>query len=147
MKNKTKVIRPGRDLTRFTVSLEDDLLRKFEKRMQKKKYANRSQAIRGLIRADLVQEEWEGGKEVAGAVALVYDHRRRELLTHLTGLQHDFQKLVLSSQHIHLDHDNCLEIIAVRGKAEEIKAFAQLLRACKGVKYGNLTMASTGARI
>jgi len=132
------------DIIRFGVSLEKELLEKFDKLIKEKKYSNRSQAIRDLIRENLVKKEWIEGKEVAGAITLVFDHHKRELMNTLTDIQHDFYQLIISSQHIHLDHDNCLEIIVVRGKPREVKKLADKLRATKGVKYGSLSIATTG---
>jgi len=81
---------------------------------------------------------------VAGAITYVYDHHRRELLNRLMDLQHDFQAIIISTQHVHLDHDHCLEIVAVRGKAAEIRRLADLLKAVKGVRHGTLSMTSLG---
>jgi CopG family nickel-responsive transcriptional regulator len=94
-----------------------------------------------------VKKEWSCGGEVIGAITLVYDHHKRELVNKLTDIQHDFQGAIISTQHIHLDHDNCLEIIAARGKPDEIKNLADTLRSAKGVKHGALNMSSTGRGI
>ena len=134
-------------IVRFGVSLEKKLLEKFDKLINEKSYSNRSEAIRDLIRENLVKKEWDQGKEVAGAITLVFDHHRRELLNKLTDIQHNFHHLIISSQHIHLDHDNCLEIIVVKGKAEETKQLSNTLRAAKGVKYGALSIATTGKEL
>jgi CopG family nickel-responsive transcriptional regulator len=136
------------DLVRFGVSLEQDLLIKFDKCIKEEDYPNRSEAIRDLIREHLVKREWmKGDREVGGAIILVYDHHRRELVNRLTDIQHDFHKLILSSQHIHLDHNNCLEIIAVKGMPKEVEGLAFKLKSTKGVKYGSLSMATTGKEI
>jgi CopG family nickel-responsive transcriptional regulator len=135
------------DIIRFGVSLEKELLEKFDKLIRKKKYSNRSEAIRDLIRENLVKREWIEGKEVAGAITLVFDHHKRELVNILTDIQHDFHTLIISSQHIHLDHDNCLEIIVVRGKPRDARELADKLRATKGVKYGSLSIATTGKEL
>jgi len=135
------------DIIRFGVSLEKELLQKFDKLIKEKKYSNRSEAIRDLIRENLVKREWIEGKEVAGAITLVFDHHKRELMNTLTDIQHDFHTLIISSQHIHLDHDNCLEIIIVRGKPKEVRELADKLRATKGVKYGSLSIATTGKEL
>ena len=135
------------DIIRFGVSLEKELLEKFDKLIKGKKYFNRSEAIRDLIRENLVKREWIEGKEVAGAITLVFNHHKRELLNTLTDIQHDFHTLIISSQHIHLDHDNCLEIIVVRGKPKEVRELADKLRATKGVKYGSLSIATTGKEL
>ena len=135
------------DLVRFGVSLERELLDKFDRLVQEQGYTNRSEALRDLIRESLIKKEWVEGKEVAGAITLVYDHHRRELLNLLTDIQHEYHDLVVSTQHIHLDHDNCLEIIAVKGNSGEIGKLAHKLRATKGVKHGDLTMATTGKEL
>ena len=135
------------DIIRFGVSLEKELLEKFDILIKKKKYSNRSEAIRDLIRENLVKREWVEGKEVAGAITLVFDHHKRDLVNNLTDIQHDFHTLIISSQHIHLDHDNCLEIIVVRGKPTEVRELADKLRATKGVKYGSLSIATTGKEL
>ena len=135
------------EIVRFGVSLEKELLEKFDILIKEKKYPNRSEAIRDLIRENLVKREWIEGKEVAGAITLVFDHHKRELVNILTDIQHDFHTLIISSQHIHLDHDNCLEIIVVRGKPTEVRELADKLRAAKGVKYGSLSIATTGKEL
>ncbi|HCL90956.1 MAG TPA: nickel-responsive transcriptional regulator NikR, partial [Candidatus Atribacteria bacterium] len=117
------------EIIRFGVSLEKELLEKFDILIKEKKYPNRSEAIRDLIRENLVKKEWVEGKEVAGAITLVFDHHKRELMNTLTDIQHDFHTLIISSQHIHLDHDNCLEIIVVKGKPTEVRELADKLRA------------------
>ena len=132
------------EIVRFGVSLEKELLEKFDRLIKEKKYPNRSEAIRDLIRENLVKKEWTEGKEVAGAITLVFDHHKRELVNTLTDIQHDFHQLIISSQHIHLDHDNCLEIIVVRGKPIEVRGLADKLKSTKGVKYGSLSIATTG---
>ena len=135
------------ELVRFGVSLDKELLERFDELLQAKHYNNRSEAIRDLIRHDLVTREWQEGKDVAGAITLVYDHHQRELLSKMTDVQHDFQNVIISTQHIHLDHDNCLEIVAVRGKAKEVQRLADTLKAIKGVRHGTLSMSSTGKHI
>jgi CopG family nickel-responsive transcriptional regulator len=135
------------DLVRFGVSLEKGLLAKFDAYISKNDWASRSDALRDLIRGELVKLEWAEGDEVAGAVTLIYDHHRKDLLGRLTDLQHDYQHLVLSTQHVHLDHDHCLEIIAVKGRPEEVQKLAETLRTIKGVKHGTLTMSTTGKHI
>ena len=131
-------------LIRFGVSLPEDLLEKFDRLIGAKNYTNRSEAIRDLIRQDLVNKQWQGKGEVAGAITIIYDHHKRELLNKITDIQHDFQKMIISSQHIHLDHDNCLEIVAVRGNSSEVQKLADTLKAVKGVKHGTLSMSTTG---
>lgn len=134
-------------IIRFGISLDGDLSQKFDARLKKKGYSNRSEAIRDLIRQDLVDQEWHEGLEVAGAITLIYDHHKRELLNKITDIQHDFQKGIISAQHIHLDHHNCLEIIALKGEPLEVKKLADRLKAVKGVKHATLSMSTTGKRL
>lgn len=134
-------------LVRFGVSLEDELLRKFDLYIKEKNYSNRSEAFRDLIRQELIKKEWDTGKDVAGAITLIYNHHQRELLSKITDLQHDFQNVIISTQHVHLDHDNCLEIVAVKGRSREVRKLAEMLKAIKGIKHGTLSMSSTGKDI
>lgn len=131
-------------LVRFGVSVEEELLGRFDRLIQKEAYPNRSEAIRDLIRRHLVQKEWKSNREVAGTITLVYDHHRRKLLNILTDIQHDYHHHIISTQHIHLDHDNCLEVVIVKGKPKEIEDLAHRLKSTKGVKCGSLSMATTG---
>jgi CopG family nickel-responsive transcriptional regulator len=134
-------------LVRFGVSLGRDLLDRFDAFIAERGYASRSEALRDLIRASLVEEEWRKGGEVTGAITLVYDHRKKDLVNRLTDLQHDAHDLIISTQHIHLDHNHCLEIIAVRGRASEARRLADSLRSVKGVLQGTVNMASTGKKL
>jgi CopG family nickel-responsive transcriptional regulator len=130
---------------RFGVSLEKSLIDKFDQLIKRRKYTNRSKAIADLIRKELIHTTWETGGEIAGAILLLYNHHKRELLAKMTEIQHDYQKYIVSTQHIHLDHDNCLEIIAVRGKADEINTLADKLISLKGVKHGDISFTSSKA--
>lgn len=132
------------ELIRFGISLEKDLSKKFDKCIKRKGYSNRSEAIRDLIRQDLVDQAWQEGKEIAGAITLIYDHHKRELMNKITDIQHDYHHVIMSSQHIHLDHDNCLEIVAVKGDPQEVEKLANKLKVVKGVKHGTLSMSATG---
>ena len=132
------------ELYRFGVSLEKSLLDKFDKLIKSENYSNRSEAFRDLIREKLVKTEWQREDNVAGAITIVYDHHKRDLLNALTDIQHDFHKLIISGQHVHLDHNNCLEIIVVKGKPKKIKLLANKLKSVKGVKHSQLSMTSTG---
>jgi CopG family nickel-responsive transcriptional regulator len=105
---------------------------------------NRSQAIRYLIRRNLTKEQWDTNRIVSGCIVLVYDHHKRDLLNKAVDIQHEYQSLVLSSQHVHLDHDNCLETIALKGKAQDLKELAQRLIGLKGMKHGELVMSTLG---
>lgn len=135
------------NLFRFGVSLEKDLLDRFDRIIKKENYPNRSEAFRDLIREKLVKTEWQSGGNVAGVITLVYDHHKRDLLNTLTDIQHDFHNLIISGQHIHLDHNNCLEIIVVKGRPKDIENLANKLKSAKGVKFGQLSLATTGKGI
>ncbi len=134
-------------MVRFGVSLEQPLLERFDDLIRERQYTNRSEALRDLIRRELVQREWREGREVAGAITLIYDHHKKDVLAKVVDTQHDFQQVIISTQHIHLDHHNCLEIIAARGKAEEVHKLADALKSIKGVRHGTLSMSSTGREI
>ena len=134
-------------LVRFGISIEDDLLVKFDSHIKKQKYTNRSEAIRDLIREDLVKKEWSDNKEVTGAITIVYDHHTRELVTKVLDVQHDYHACILSSQHIHLDHHNCFEIIVTKGKSKEIEALYQKLKSIKSVKHAGFMMATKGKEL
>ena len=135
------------ELVRFGVSLEKSLLDRFDVLIRERQYTNRSEALRDLIRRELVQREWQGGSDVAGAITLIYDHHKRDVRSKVTDTQHAFQEAIISTQHIHLDHHNCLEIVAARGKAEEVRKLADALRSIKGVRHATLSMSSTGREI
>ncbi len=131
-------------LKRFSVSLEEELLEKFDGYLGTHGYSNRSEAIRDLIRTTLVNEEWELDSEVVGVVTLVYNHHQSQLQERITELQHHFYQLITSTTHVHMDHHNCLEVTIVKGKASRVRELAEGLIALRGVKNGNLTMSSTG---
>ena len=132
------------EVVRFGVSLEKTLLDRFDALIRERGYTNRSEALRDLTRQDLVRLAWEKGQEVAGAIILNYDHHQRDMLAKITDIQHDHQDIIISTQHIHLDHHTCLEIVAVRGRAEAVECLAHALRSVKGVKHGTLSMSGTG---
>jgi len=129
---------------RFTVSLEKDLLDEFDDVIQQRSYSNRSEAIRDLIRQNLIDQEWESGTEVIGNITMIYNHHERELARDLTHTQHDFNDVVISTQHIHIDHENCLEVIIVRGNVEEVTTLYNTLKATDGVKQCKLVRSTTG---
>lgn len=133
------------DLCRIGVALSGDLLEKFDQLIADRGYTNRSEAFRDLIRNELVQEVWKSSdSEVFGTVTLVYDHHTRLITDKLTELQHQYHAAVMSSLHVHLDHDNCLEVILVRGKASLVQKLSNALIAAKGVKHGRLTVTASG---
>jgi CopG family nickel-responsive transcriptional regulator len=131
-------------LVRFGVSLDQKLLKTFDQHIQRRRYTNRSEALRDLIRDNLVGQEWDGDKETVGTITFVYDHHVRDLMSKLTDIQHDYHAKILSGLHVHLDHDHCLEVLVVKGKGSEIRQVADALVSVKGVKHGKLTMTTTG---
>ncbi len=136
------------DLSRIGVAIDSDLLEKFDKLIGNRGYTNRSEAFRDLIRDELVEKSWESPESnVVGTVTLVYDHHVRMLNDRLTDLQHDHHRLILSTLHVHLDHDNCLEVLVLKGKAKAVQKIADALISTKGVKHGRLTITSSGAEL
>ncbi len=132
-------------LIRFGISMNESLLENFDRIITNKGYTNRSEAIRDLIRSQMVELEWaDENQEVAGTITLVYDHHVRGLNAQLTEIQHDVHDLVLSTMHVHLDHHNCLEVLVIKGKAGDAKKVAEKLISIKGIKHGKLTITSTG---
>jgi CopG family transcriptional regulator, nickel-responsive regulator len=134
------------NLARIGVAIDSLLLKRFDQLIAQRGYTNRSEAFRDLIRDELVQKSWESpDADVVGTVTLVYNHHVRMLNEKLTGMQHDHHKNILSTMHVHLDHDNCLEVIVVKGKAKNVQHIADGLISTKGVKHGHLTITTTGA--
>jgi CopG family nickel-responsive transcriptional regulator len=131
-------------LKRFSISLEESLLEIFDEHIQAHSYNNRSEAIRDLIRKAFVKKEWQADKQVMGVISLVYDHHRPNLQEKITVVQHDYHHHIVSTTHVHMDHDNCLEVIVVKGKAKDVQDLANKLIALKGVRDGHLAMSSTG---
>jgi len=134
-------------LIRFGVSVQESLLKKFDKLIKERNYGNRSEAIRDLIRESFVEEEWILAKDIAGGISMVYDHHQRHLVNKLIDTQHKFHNLIISFQHIHLDHRNCLEFIVVKGKAVEVKKLYNILKSTKGVKHVGLMKSTVGKGI
>ncbi len=131
--------------TRFGVSLDSELLEKFDLLCAERSYANRSEAIRDLIRDALVAREWEDAEhEVAGSLTLVYDHHNSDLVQRLMDIQHDTNNLTLATLHLHLDHHNCLEVLALKGRGKKVRDLADKLISVKGVKHGRLSLTTTG---
>ena len=132
-------------LSRIGVAIDSDLLEQFDQRIGQRGYTNRSEAFRDLIRDDLIEQTWESpDADVVGTITLVYDHHVRMLSEKLTGIQHDYHHNILSTLHVHLDHDNCLEVLVVRGKSAAVRKVADALISTKGVKHGRLTITTTG---
>src|SRR6516164_11282676 len=135
-------------LSRIGVAIDTELLNKFDRLIAQRKYTNRSEAFRDLIRDELVEKTWESPEShVVGTVTLVYDHHVRMLNDKLTSIQHDFHHAILSTLHVHLDHDNCLEVLVVRGRSADVRKIADALISTRGVKHGRLTITTSGAEL
>jgi len=133
------------NVVRFGVSIDERLLDRFDALIAEKAYINRSEALRDLIRASLVDEQWDvGDSEAVGTVTLVYDHHARDLADKLTESQHTHHEEIVSTLHVHLDADHCLEVVVLRGVAREIKRIADGLIGTKGVKHGKFVATTTG---
>jgi CopG family nickel-responsive transcriptional regulator len=128
------------DIIRFGVSIEQELLENFDRLTAERGYATRSEALRDLIRETLIQQKIEAGADVQalGSLTLVYDHHARNLVTEMGDIQHDFHQTILSVMHLHISHDDCLEIIALRGVVSEIAELSNRLLSLKGIKNGKL---------
>lgn len=136
------------DLERIGIAIGDDLLVEFDKLIARRGYASRSEAVRDLIRKEMVDEIAESpNSEVYGTVTLIYDHHTRLLPEKLTELQHQYHDAIMSSVHVHLDHDNCLEVILVRGKSTLVQKLANALIATKGVKHGRFMLTTSGRNL
>jgi len=128
--------------------MESGLLERFDRWVASQGLSSRSRALRDIVRERLVSDEWELGEATTVAtVNLVYDHHKRNLQSLLTSIQHDHYDQIVSTLHVHLDHDNCLEVLVVRGKGKEVKAIADKLIASKGVRHGKLNVATTGRNL
>jgi CopG family nickel-responsive transcriptional regulator len=132
------------EVIRTGVSIESDLLEKFDKLIAKRGYSNRSEALRDLIREMLVAEEVNANKPVVATLSMVYDHNRPELSNKLNAAQHHHHGNVLAATHVHLDENNCFEVVIMRGPAGEVKHLADHMLSMRGVKHGKLVMTSTG---
>lgn len=135
------------NLARTGVSLERELLARFDKAILRKGYQNRSEAIRDLIREHLVQEETEQDRVVAGTLTMVYDHHRPNLSEKIIEAQHHAASTVLAATHVHLDHHNCLEVVIMRGQGSELKRLADRIVSLRGVKHGKLVLTTTGENL
>jgi CopG family nickel-responsive transcriptional regulator len=131
------------EIVRFSVSVESELLNRFDEFCQRERFATRSEAVRQLIRNQLTEQAWASDTgEVAGTLTLVYDHHRPQLHDRLTEVQHEHTDCVISTLHAHLTHDLCLEVIVLRGSAGRLQRIAAQLKGLKGIYKGELVMAS-----
>ena len=128
-------------ITRFGVSIEPDLLKKFDKMINKEGYYNRSEAIRDLIRKGLIKEEtMDPNSESIGTLTMIYDHHIGNLTNKLLKIQHDHHKEILTTTHVHIDHHNCLEILVIKGKTKDVLKLGENIKAIKGIKHGELVI-------
>jgi len=135
------------NLVRFSISLPQKLITKFDRIIQQKQYSNRSEAIRDLIRRELIEEEIAQNQKVLGVLHLLYNHHKHDLSDKLADIQHHAYEMVISTTHVHVDYDNCLEVILLSGQASRIRQLADTMLACSGVKSGKLYLTSRGAEL
>ena len=131
-------------LRRFSVSLEESLLDRFDEYIAAHSYSNRSEAVRDLIRDSFLRRDWEEDGSVIGVISLVYDHSQPKLQARITELQHDCHDQIISTTHVHVDHDDCLEVIIANGNARRVSALADALSAVRGVRNCSLSTTGTG---
>lgn len=131
------------NIERFGISVPKDLLEEFDQIIKKKGYSSRSEAVRDLMRDDVVEQSIAEDKEVIGTVTIVYNHHTRDLADKLTDIQHHFHNQIIAATHIHLDQHNCAEVVIIKGKSGSVKQVADKLISTKGVKHGKLVMSTT----
>jgi CopG family nickel-responsive transcriptional regulator len=130
-------------ITRFGVSIEPELLEKFDRMMKKKGYTNRSEALRDLIRANIIKENNANLiHKGLGTLTILYNHHSGPLTERLLELQHEHFQHILTTTHIHVDHENCLEVLILQGKIGDIQTLADKIKALKGIKHGELVLTS-----
>jgi CopG family nickel-responsive transcriptional regulator len=131
------------ELIRFGVSIESGLLERYDQLIEKKGYTNRSEALRDLIRDSLVQQEFLSDLPVYGSLTIVYNHHSSDIAHKITHIQHDYGDMIISTLHVHLSHEDCMEVIALKGPGSRMKQFSDALLGMKGVKHGKLVVTST----
>ena len=130
-------------VTRTTLAIEKELLESFDGWMAERGYANRSKAIRDLIRSALVESEWENpNRKVVAVLSIVYNHDAHDLAQELTGIQHEDHHAVICSQHVHLTHHRCLEVLLMQGRAGQLRRLSDGIIATRGVRAGKLVLLS-----
>jgi CopG family transcriptional regulator, nickel-responsive regulator len=127
-------------VVRFGVSLDREMMQELDHYVAVNNFPNRSQAIRNLIEKYAVEQKWQCDNQVAGAIVIVYDHHKRNIDHEINEVQHTFHHLILSTQHVHLNHETCLETIVVMGKASELTLLADKIITLKGIHHGKLIM-------
>lgn len=130
-------------LARFGVSLDEGLLEQFDRLLRDKNYATRSEGIRDLIRASILEDRWKKTGFGGGTLTLVYDHHKHDLSRKLVGIQHDHHEIIVTTMHVHLDHNNCMEVLVLKGDPSRILSLAHQLISCRGVEYGVFNPAPT----
>jgi CopG family nickel-responsive transcriptional regulator len=130
-------------VTRFSISLEEELLKELDEFSDENSFSNRSQAVRNLIEKYIVEKKWQCNNVVAGAIVLTYEHHKKDIITKSNDIQHIYFDVILSTQHFHLNEEVCLEIVAVKGHANVLTELADKLISIKGVKHGKLIMSKT----
>jgi CopG family nickel-responsive transcriptional regulator len=136
-------------LARFGVAMDEDLLERFDALVARRgTAANRSEAVRDLVRDALVDAEWEDSdEEIVGTVTMVFDHHASDLSEKLDSLQHEHYREIVSAMHVHLDPHNCLEVLVIRGSSAEVRGIAEALLGTKGVKHGKLVTTTSGLHL
>ncbi|MFC1671637.1 nickel-responsive transcriptional regulator NikR [Planctomycetota bacterium] len=134
-------------LARFSVSVEEELLKALDTFVAAKGYPTRSEAVKHLVRNALVETMWKAKGTVAGVIVMAYDHHKRDVVRKLLEVQHDHSDVIISTQHVHLDHDNCMETITVRGRAGRIKKLESAIRSLKGLKHSDLMVTAGGRAV
>ncbi|MDQ3186662.1 MAG: nickel-responsive transcriptional regulator NikR [Pseudomonadota bacterium] len=129
-------------MERLTISLDNQLSKQFDDLTRARGYTNRSEAMRDLIREQLEASRLEKENEghCVATLSYIYNHHESDLASRVTSVQHDHHDLTLSSMHVHMDHDNCLEVVILRGSIQAVKHFANLVMATRGVRHGKLHM-------
>ena len=127
-------------VVRFGVSLEKEILDSLDEYSRENKFSNRSQAVRHLVSTSIAIKKWQCDNIVAGAITLVYNHHKKDLLSRIADIQHGYHDVILSTQHFHLNHNDCLEIVALKGKASQLTALSEELIAVKGIEHGRLSI-------
>ncbi|MDD4652699.1 MAG: nickel-responsive transcriptional regulator NikR [Methanothrix sp.] len=137
------------ELMRVGISLPENLLNKFDEIILQRGYSSRSEGVRDAIRSYIVNFEWMSDVqgERVGVITIVYSHSQRGLEDNLTEIQHEFGGLIQSSLHVHLDHDNCLEVVVLRGEGQDVRKAAERMMSLKGVKHVKLTTTSLGKEL
>jgi CopG family nickel-responsive transcriptional regulator len=137
------------ELMRVGISLPENLLNKFDEIILQRGYSSRSEGVRDAIRSYIVNFEWMSDVqgERVGVITIVYAHSQRGLEDNLTEIQHEFGALIQSSLHVHLDHDNCLEVVVLRGEGQDVRKAAERMMSLKGVKHVKLTTTSLGKEL